>query len=515
VAVGGTQFQVTESDIPTYFDANLNALGYIPESGWNETFSDEVDGGVNTLGASTGGASVVFSKPYWQIPYTPNDKARDVPDVALSASAAIMPYITAGSWTAADGDAEPPQPESLQPVGGTSCAAPSFAAILALVNQAIAKAQPTAKVGLGNANPVLYALANNTASATAFHDITTGNNIVPCEAASPNCPTTGALQFGYSCGPGYDQVTGLGSVDAAKLVAAWTTLTPTSTTLTVTPSGMTEGATLQLDATVASMATTTGLTGSVTFYYETFDAMGNIDLGGTLGSVALTPSTSGNEGGTASLEATAPSGLTGQSKVGAVYGGDVHYLASWSALSAVTAKPTLTICPAAVTMAPGQTGLTFTTAGGTPPISLSIGDDTTCTFANHKSACSTLDDAGVFTAGPMPGTVTVTAIDQDEAYVNSTITVKGTPVDGGSPPQFSCTPDAGAADGGADAALDATASTTVADAAGDAGSEPPSSKGGCGCVTAGGSETMAAAGWGGVLVGLAAFCSRRRGRRAA
>jgi len=230
-----------------------------------------------------------------------------------------------------------------------------------------------------------------------------------------------------------------------------------------------------------------------------------------LGSVLLTPSTTGNEGGTASLKAAAPSGLTGASKVGAFYGGDVNYLSSWSALSAVTAKPTLVICPTTITMAPGQTGLTFQTTGGAPPISLTIAEDTTCTFANHKAACSTLDDAGVFTAGPMAGTAIVTAIDQDEAYVNATVTVAGTPVDGGSPPQFSCNPDAGVSDAGSsDAALDATTHPTGSDAAVDGGKEPEASKGGCGCVAAGESGGMAVAGWGGVMVGLAAFCTRRR-----
>ena len=48
------------------------------------------------------------------------------------------------------------------------------------------------------------------------------------------------------------------------------------------------------------------------------------------------PSTSGKEGGTASLKATAPSGVVGSAKIGAFYAGDVNYLASWSPLAAVT-----------------------------------------------------------------------------------------------------------------------------------------------------------------------------------
>ncbi len=44
-----------------------------------------------------------------------------------------------------------------------------------------------------------------------FHDITTGNNIVPCASGTPNCDSG---TFGFTAGPGYDQVTGLGSLDA-------------------------------------------------------------------------------------------------------------------------------------------------------------------------------------------------------------------------------------------------------------------------------------------------------------
>ncbi len=520
-AVGGTQFQLTKDNLSTYLDGNWNALGYIPESGWNETWTDE-DAGFPGLGASTGGVSVAFAKPYWQVPFTPKDKFRDVPDVALTASAAIMPYVTSGSWTAADGDAQAPQTEALQPVGGTSCAAPSFAGILALVNQAIAKAQPTAPVGLGNANPVLYALANNQTGAAAFHDVTTGDNIVPCQAATVDCPTTPPLEFGYTCAAGYDQVTGLGSVDAAKLVAAWTTLTPTATTLKVTPSGTTAGSPLQLDATVASTATANGLTGSVTFYYETFDANGNIDLGGVLGSVPVTATSAGPEGATASLKATAPAGATGGAKVSAFYGGDVNYLASWSTLASVAGTSSLAICPTTVTLTPGQTGFVFQTTGGVGTSSFMINDDTTCQRVNRVRVCSSFDDAGVFTAGPVPGTVSVLALDQAEAYVTATVTVAGSADSGAPLPVVSCGGDAGPADGGAsDASSEVTADAAIPDAAtsnrdatiGDGGTEPTggSSKSGCGCVTAGAPEgELGTFGWGGLLLGFAALSSRRR-----
>jgi subtilase family serine protease len=104
--------------------------------------------------------------------------------------------------------------------GGTSVAAPSFAGILALIEQKLGVPQ-----GLGNVNPALYTLASNaTTYGTAFHDITTGNNEVPCTAGSTNCPTSGNMVIGYAAGTGYDQATGLGSVDVNNLATAFGTI---------------------------------------------------------------------------------------------------------------------------------------------------------------------------------------------------------------------------------------------------------------------------------------------------
>jgi len=59
----------------------------------------------------------------------------------------------------------------------------------------------------GNPGPVLYQLAANS-SVKVFHDVTSGNNSVPG-------------MNGYTAGPGWDPVTGLGSVDANSLVTNW------------------------------------------------------------------------------------------------------------------------------------------------------------------------------------------------------------------------------------------------------------------------------------------------------
>src|SRR5579871_1681521 len=99
--------------------------------------------------------------------------------------------------------------------GGTSASTPSFAGIIALLNQY------ENSNGQGNINPNLYRLAQS----DIFHDITFGDNMVPCSSGTPDC-LTGSL--GYSAGIGYDLATGLGSVDAYKLVTKWKIATPQS-----------------------------------------------------------------------------------------------------------------------------------------------------------------------------------------------------------------------------------------------------------------------------------------------
>jgi Pro-kumamolisin, activation domain/Subtilase family len=488
LAVGGTQFQITSGNQSTYLDPQLNALSYIPEAAWNETLED-IDAGYGGLGASGGGASRLFAKPYWQVPHTPSDGLRDLPDIALSASADTLPYAVSMSWTAADGDAQAPQPQALTAFGGTSVAAPALAGILALLNQAVLEATPGSVVGLGDVNATLYALANSPAARAAFHDITAGDNIVPCEAGSPDCPASASSQFGFAAGPGYDQATGLGSIDAANLVAAWQALTPTSTTLRVAQSGTMEGSSLELTASIASKTGSIPLTGSVAFYFLSAGD-GGPGVSGTLGASPVTSATSMGSG-TASLVTSAPGGLSGAgTKIFAFYGGDAHYLASSSASSSVSGTSTLAVCPTAVTLATGQAGFAFKTTGGNPPVQWSLHDDETCTHGGGLPVCSAID-GGAFTAGPKAGSVTVVAIDKDEAYVTAIVTVVGDLADGGSPSILDalCPSEAVEVEGGS--AADSDAPVVVADAEADARAQDgsaeavhgSSAKSGCACST--------------------------------
>jgi len=196
-----------------------SAIKYIPETTWNDTTSAQ------PLDGTGGGASTVFSKPDWQTGTgVPADGARDVPDIALNASNGHDSYIFCSQNSCINGfrlaSNNATNPNGLTAAGGTSFGAPTFAGIVTILNQA------TGSTGQGNVNPTLYALAASTPN--AFHDITTGNNIVPCGTGTPNCPKTGTLQYGFSAGPGYDQVTGLGSLDVNNLITAWSSGNPTT-----------------------------------------------------------------------------------------------------------------------------------------------------------------------------------------------------------------------------------------------------------------------------------------------
>jgi subtilase family serine protease len=195
VCVGGTE--LNDASNPSLYWSRTNAAGtqssavsYIPEVAWNESRA----GG---LWATGGGVSSIYAKPFWQTGTgVPADGKRDVPDVSLTSAGhdGYLIYQNGGLYV----------------VGGTSAAAPSFAGAMALVVQNSASRQ-------GNANTSFYSLATKqrAGGAAVFHDITNGNNSVPG-------------QTGFNAVAGYDQATGLGSIDAYVLVSHWSDATATS-----------------------------------------------------------------------------------------------------------------------------------------------------------------------------------------------------------------------------------------------------------------------------------------------
>ena len=333
-AVGGTEFNEGSGN---YWSGGNglyggSALSYIPEMAWNDTLAS------GALASSGGGPSAYYKKPAWQTgPGVPNDGARDVPDVSLTAANAHDPYliVTGGE---------------VGGVGGTSASAPSFAGIVAVLNQFLVQNGVQAKSGLGNINPKLYSMAAAGAPGV-FHDVTTGNNVVPCQQGSLNC-VKGSL--GYTAGVGYDLVTGLGSVDAYNLVTAWggIPVTPTTTTLTVSPAIIGASGSAVLTATVKASGGSRSPTGAVSF---------------TLGSNLLGTATLSGSGGTTTASITVSGGqlLAANNTVLANYGGNPIFgsssaTATLTVDTPATSQVTLSVTPNPVyQQAPDANGATF------------------------------------------------------------------------------------------------------------------------------------------------------------
>src|SRR6266852_6096138 len=283
VALGGTDFDDATNQT-TFWNASnasgtqASAKGYIPETTWNDSCASTAKAGnvsgfcatVNSNGidlvAGSGGPSSIYTtKPSWQTGF--GDSSRDIPDVSLFSSDAGPTraptkrfYIVCDSAPDISGDAgcnltnfTTTAPfHDFQAVGGTSAATPTFAGIIALVNQKTGQRQ-------GNVNYVLYSLAKsenfancNSSSFTnptvpppatcVFQDITKGNVSVACVGGSPNCNNTTSGQFGimavgttpaFNTATGYDLATGLGSVNVTNLLTAWTSPSRTASTTTL------------------------------------------------------------------------------------------------------------------------------------------------------------------------------------------------------------------------------------------------------------------------------------------
>jgi hypothetical protein len=291
VSVGGTDFDEVNA-WTTYWNSSNDATGtsaisYIPEIPWNQNCaqvglagcgSTAPQGSVNIV-AGSGGPSSIYAKPKWQIGVAgmPNDSHRDQPDISLFASPGFngTGYVYCQSDQTISGlrecDLNNISGGSLDfgIVGGTSASTPSFAGIMALVNQYEAGHGGTNRQG--NANFVLYALANKAgasctsgkteASGCIFNDVSKGNsflpsglpgvgtNSVPCKGGTLNCSSALPANNGVLVEPsqttteawtataGYDMTTGLGTLNVNNLATSWASVStiPTTTTLTLSP----------------------------------------------------------------------------------------------------------------------------------------------------------------------------------------------------------------------------------------------------------------------------------------
>jgi len=272
--MGGTEIDSSNSAYSTvgsaYWESDSgnsdivnSVLKYIPEMAWNDDQSN--CGQANCLSASGGGASTLFTKPTWQtgVAGIPSDGHRDVPDLSLYASPNYPGYLfcssdssawSTGQQSSCTSGFEDSASGYLTAAGGTSFDGPIFSGILALINQ-----KQNYTTGQGLINPTLYTLASDSATyALAFHDITTGNN--DCNAGSANC----SGNAGFSAGAGYDQVTGLGSVDATNLATAWPANTSGGTLISTTTTITASNSAPNVNATDSFTVTVTGASGTPT-----------------------------------------------------------------------------------------------------------------------------------------------------------------------------------------------------------------------------------------------------------
>jgi subtilase family serine protease len=269
-AVGGTEFNDLTNPQTFFSSSNAtstlaSALGYVPERTYNDSCADPIvysnfdfasgelacndetnvqpDGFAITSGGSGGSSSCItdasgpltcsggYAKPSWQTASTPADGARDIPDISVFAGDGLISgsfYVLCERDLNGSGSDTPCdlQTGAFLEAGGTSVSTQVFAGIMALLEQKYEDKQ-------GLINPQLYTLAKtsgntctsaaNPASNCMFYDITAGNNSMPCVTTTPNCAADGSslnVLPGYNAGTGYDLATGLGSVNAANLVAA-------------------------------------------------------------------------------------------------------------------------------------------------------------------------------------------------------------------------------------------------------------------------------------------------------
>jgi kumamolisin len=152
---------------------------------WNAPGDRSQHGG----GSTGGGVSVRFRRPKWQDVRVKSRNAggpdgRVVPDVAALAGPPGYSLVFDGQPTMN---------------GGTSAAAPLWAALIARIAAQTTRRKPRFLT------PLLYA---ERSAGTGFTDITKGNNASP----QPG--------FGYDAKPGYDAVTGWGVPNGEALLAS-------------------------------------------------------------------------------------------------------------------------------------------------------------------------------------------------------------------------------------------------------------------------------------------------------
>jgi hypothetical protein len=411
-AMGGrAQSNYWGANKPNYYES---ALGYIPETAWNDGCASSIRAAwanntytgaeycatapSNYLDGEVVGGSGGFSKNY---PVPSYQQGITGYSGTMRAQPDISGFAAAGGWGHAlifcdsyQGQFPCTSSKNFGEAGGTSFVAPQMAGVAGLLRSATGARQ-------GLLNPELYALAKAqfTAAGTAtacysngqtsnagltvglpaagciFNDVTTSNNDVPCKAGSTECYVNSGATYGmlslsgvsslkvaYPSTPGYDEATGLGTVNVDNLITNWgataQTFFTSTTTLTAAPTSITSSQTTTLTAVVTGgtpsgfTGSVPAVTGSVTFTAGTA-SLGNCALSN--GSCGLVVSGSALQSGSDSISAT--------------YSGNSSYPASASIIELVTvtgtSTTTLTAAPTSITSSQTTT-LTAVVTGGAP-----------------------------------------------------------------------------------------------------------------------------------------------------
>jgi hypothetical protein len=368
IAVGGTEFHDCDpmprcvDTSATYWNSpgtsTESAKSYIPENVWNESCTVAQCGSSLTgLWSSGGGQSAIFSKPSWQagVAGIPSGN-RAVPDFSVTA-ADHDGYVLCLALSCEGGS------PGFAILSGTSASVQASGGIMALVDQSTGARQ-------GQANYVFYKLAaaetfancNGSAvpppvtlSGCVFNDVTVGNT---------NIPEVNPLETGFAAGVGYDEATGLGSVNVTNLLASWSTAVSKGTTTMLSLNGgsavnVTHGARVPVSATVTATSGTAAPTGDVSLIALTANQAGSstgqgVDFG------TLTPGT-----GTSSTVNGNTTLLPGGTyNVRAHYAGDGNFLGSDSNTVSVTVNPELSLTSLGIvtsssTSCPTSTSVTY------------------------------------------------------------------------------------------------------------------------------------------------------------
>jgi pseudomonalisin len=288
-----------------------------------------------------------------------------------------------------------------------------MAAVTALLNTKVGVSQ-------GNLNPLLYKLASSTSGSSVFHDASVATSgVASCSVAIPSMcnnstPGPGSTfatvtggEEGYLLNTGYDEVTGLGSIDvanfltAAAAIAPTFTITPTSSSLSLLSGATSGNADTIAIASLNSFAGTVALTCTVTT--TSGNAAGScsvlptsVVLNNNSSSTVLTIATTFGTAGTLSVTVTGTSGTT---------------TVNSAAISVTVTGASLSLsAPAALSLTSGATAANTTTTtlssvnafSGTVALSCSI----SASSEVFPPTCAVSPASAVLTAGGS-GVVTI------------------------------------------------------------------------------------------------------------